>query len=445
MCYHSKVHVRVAFHDAHERKELDRHIEHLSIAPMESTHATTFRCAYVLTATLMHIGKQRRQTVESIIEMVKCLSQRSPEVWGWAPGTPLSDGAVARLWTEVLREMPFHASDIVLGEYERFHLPVPKVAVEAEEVGAMDDDRIGGIARSAMLTELSLPHTTFLNVDDESIDVDATMASKAARIFKKRKEAAAKLTEARASAKRAKDAANKASTGNARGQGARQIVSDQGASGTMDPPEAEQEGTPDANRESAGAKEVDGENAGACNDEDAHGPQEDEDEEEEAWDAFAIRGFGSSKEERLYVVWNREDPDALGFCEVSWSDEGTVKNLKDLLPNGAIHADARDDLKFGKDLTGRHVSGHFKSVCGGTIEEDGVVVDYDVECKLHTIQWDGDTNCDIKGAGDLIKHDLMYGSKMMHVKKRRGGWMPSQTTLVKWYLDEDEHEFPPPV
>ena len=177
MCYHSKVHVRVAFHDAHERKELDRHIEHLSIAPMESTHATTFRCAYVLTATLMHIGKQRRQTVESIIEMVKYQSQRSPEVWGWAPGTPLSDGAVARLWTEVLREMPFHASDIVLGEYERFHLPVPKVAVEAEEVGAMDDDRIGGIARSAMLTELSLPHTTFLNVDDESIDVDATRSA----------------------------------------------------------------------------------------------------------------------------------------------------------------------------------------------------------------------------------------------------------------------------
>ena len=273
---------------------------------MKSTHATPRRCACQPTANPMHVGKQSRRTVESIVEMVKCLSQRGPDVWGWVPGTPLSDGAVVRQWSEILREMPFNTSDIVLGEYERFHLPVPKVAVEVEDVCEVDEDqRIGGIARSAMLTELALPHTTFLNVDDGSIDVDAAMVNKAEKIFKKRKEAADKLAESRASAKRAKDdAAKRTTTGNARGQGARH-------QGDV---RQEDVACEDMGNGAAGPTEAGGEDAGACNDEVAHVPQGDEDAEE-TWDAFAIRGFGSTKEERLYVVWNREDPDSPGFCE----------------------------------------------------------------------------------------------------------------------------------
>lgn len=66
-----------------------------------------------------------------------------------------------------------------------------------------DDSEVNGVSRRAMGVELALPHSTFMNVDDSSVDIATAMEKKAAVVLERRKKLAEKHAASKTSAKRA--------------------------------------------------------------------------------------------------------------------------------------------------------------------------------------------------------------------------------------------------
>ena len=91
----------------------------------------------------------------------------------------------------------------MLGRHHRFHLPVPAYFVEHEPQCQEDDSEVNGVSRRAMSVELALPHSTFMNVDDGSVDIESAMEKKAAVVLERRKKLAEKHAASKTSAKRA--------------------------------------------------------------------------------------------------------------------------------------------------------------------------------------------------------------------------------------------------
>jgi hypothetical protein len=337
--------------------------------------------------------------------------------------------------------------DVILGTH-RFHLPAPACFVKPTDTPEECEDEINGVARCAMEVELCLPHTTFLNVDDDTVDVEAAMAKKARTVAAKRKKDAEKLAAARCSGKRAlKEAAN-VKTGTARGYGSANAPTNDGGSGSCQN-EAQKEAHAGDEMEEEEEEEERVKNKEEEREEGA-GVQEDEEGEEEphGFIAFAIRGIGATAEEKVYVVWNNQDPDDPDICEVSWSPLLLVRNLTEILPNSSQIALKREDLKFGSDLVGRNITGTFKCVDEDgeavTMDEDGVVTEYDEEASMHVVQWDGGVNVPPSqvGKGDKIKHNLMLTGKT-NKTYARGKWECTREILLKWYLDEADEAYPP--
>jgi hypothetical protein len=338
---------------------------------------------------------------------------------------------------------------VILGA-QRFHLPACASLVHPPNEPNEAESEISGVSRRAMEVELCLPHTTFLNVDDEAVDVEAEMKKKARSVLEKRKKAAEKLAETRVSSKRAMVAAKKLRVGNARGHGSADSSKGGEVGATANDAQVSARQVDDHEE-----SDVDGEVEEEANENDSE--DEDKGEEEDAgnpppWNAFEIRGIGTHAEEKVYVVWNMVSPDDSGVCEVTWSPISAMANLSALYPNSTKTSLNRDDLKFNKELIGRSITGTFKyqDEEGHTTlaDEDGVVKEYDEKTALHIVQWDGGTNVDPKevGTGDLIKHQLMLTAKMMQTfDEDSEKWMKSREVLVKWYLDEDEaaYAYPP--
>lgn len=337
--------------------------------------------------------------------------------------------------------------DVILGTH-RFHLPAPACFVKPTDTPEECEDEINGVARCAMEVELCLPHTTFLNVDDDTVDVEAAMAKKARTVAAKRKKDAEKLAAARCSGKRAlKEAAN-VKTGTARGYGSANAPTNDGGSGSCQN-EAQKEAHAGDEMEEEEEEEERVKNKEEEREEGA-GVQEDEEGEEEphGFIAFAIRGIGATAEEKVYVVWNNPDPSDPGTCEVSWSPTRLIRNFTQMFPRSTLTSLKRTDLKFGSELVGRSITGTFKCMeeDGGvtTMDEDGVIERYDEESSMHVVQWDGGVNVHPTqvGKGDKIKHNLMLTGKT-NKTYHRGRWDTTREILIKWYLDEEDEPYPP--
>ena len=119
------------------------------------------------------------------------------------------------------------------------------------------------------------------------------------------------------------------------------------------------------------------------------------------------------------MVWNTPSNDDPDTCEVTWSPLNAISNQAELFPTCSSEKGMLNctDLKFGKELVGCHITGTFKykDEDGKFVQEDedGRVLEYDETKKVHTVQWDGDTNVAAKyvGKGDKIKHNIMLTSK----------------------------------
>jgi hypothetical protein len=339
--------------------------------------------------------------------------------------------------------------DIILGTH-RFHLPLPACLAKATEQPEEREDEINGVARRAMQVEFCLPHTTFLNVDDVTVDVEAEMAKKAAVVLAKRKKDAEKLAETRHSSKRAMDDARNVRTGNARGYGSKE--GDRGVSGRVDKvPEAEEDAGAEMDPEREGEapeKRMEKGNEHEEEEEEEEGEEDEQAEEDGRFSAFAVRGIGTNVEEKVYVVWNNPDPSDPGTCEVSWSPTRLIRNFTQMFPRSTLTSLKRTDLKFGSELVGRSITGTFKCMeeDGGvtTMDEDGVIERYDEESSMHVVQWDGGVNVHPTqvGKGDKIKHNLMLTGKT-NKTYHRGRWDTTREILIKWYLDEEDEPYPP--
>ena len=383
-------------------------------------------------------GKSKRQELDAVLAMVKNLVEKNRAGWDCPLEGPISQCEAVKHWTELATALPFSETDVILGGHH-FHLPAPKQFVPPPK-DMVSEDVVSGVNRATMQLELDLPHSTFMNVDDDAVDYEAAMIAKQKAVIASRKRAAEKLLANSASGKRALVASKQGNvSGHARGYGARQTSSN--AQG--DPNDGE-------NAEKDDVVEDKGKDGEDDKDESQDDDEEDKDEDGGGWVAHLVRGIGSTNKEKVYVVWNAPSDDDPRACEVTWSPLNAISNRADLFPSSEKGMPNRTDLKFGKELEGCHITGTFKykDEDGKLVQddEDGIVLEYDETKKVHTVQWDGDINVAAKDVGkdDKIKHNLMLTSKTNQMWSGKK-WSSSQEILSKWYVDEDESLYAYPV
>ena len=169
-------------------------------------------------------GKSKRQELDAVLAMVKNLVEKNRAGWDCPLEGPISQCEAVKHWTELATALPFSETDVILGGHH-FHLPAPKQFVPPPK-DMVSEDVVSGVNRATMQLELDLPHSTFMNVDDDAVDYEAAMIVKQKAVIASRKRAAEKLLANSASGKRALVASKQGNvSGHARGYGARQTSS----------------------------------------------------------------------------------------------------------------------------------------------------------------------------------------------------------------------------
>jgi hypothetical protein len=373
-------------------------------------------------------GRAERSLIVRIRENVRSLTAQNPAVWGWekASGIPLSEADVVVHWNQLLEALPYVSGDVCRHEGEQFHLPSPAHELRVEPQGDAEVVRVGGVAESAMEKELALPHSTFLNVDDNAQNVQALMEAKAATILKKRKETAEGKQEKKPKAKRGKKASGANAAGGARGmkRAKDDIVNDDS-----------DDDDDDDDDEGVMAKK-----------------------DEQIWPAVTFHGLGTTADSRVFVVWNNPDRDEHHLCEQSWASTDDILNWRHFVGQQGTYRNLdRDKLKVNQDLVGKVITGSFPKSKGngeeeeedeeededGDMMEDGLVTAYDAPTKRHTVKWLGGINLKLSEYpadvdAEIYRHDLMMLSKQMWTPTTAGKrWKQTPSILIKWYYDED--------
>jgi hypothetical protein len=388
-------------------------------------------------------GRAERSLIVKIRDNVQSLTAENPAVWGWEKGAgiPLSEAEVVVHWNQLLEALPYVAADVCRHDGELFHPPSPADELHGKAQGEAEAERVDGVAVSAMEKELAMPHSTFLNVDDNTQNVQAIMEAKAATILKKRKEAAEEKQAKGPKAKRGKkDATGANAVGGARGNG--------GMGGF------------------AVAKDANGNDG-----DDDDGDDNDNEPEEmhvgdgQLWPAVAFHGLGTKPNSRVFVVWNNQDREEHHLCEQNWASTDDIANWHHFVGHQGTYRNlCRDRLKVNKDLVGTVITGSFSNESkgkgeeeeeeecldeDGNLTEDGLVTDYNAKTKRHSVKWLGGINLNLSEYptdedAEIYQHDLMMQSKQMFIPKvtSKGPsmtvtWKPMSSILIKWYYDED--------